>query len=66
MRDSQDKANCAHTQGQQLIFPQETRKVGAQLIFYERYDDLHVGELWDTVVLSCVNGDETIAVYFLR
>lgn len=65
MRNSQDKADRAHTQGQQLFSLKETRKVGAQLIFNERYDDLHIGELWDTEVWSCVNGDKAIAVYFV-
>lgn len=62
MGNSQDKGGCAHTQGQQLFSLKEARKAGAQLIFYERHGDLHVGELWDTVVLSRVDGDKTIAV----
>lgn len=46
MRNSQDQSTGAHTQGQQLFSSKEAWKVGAQLIFYERYDDLHIGELW--------------------
>lgn len=62
MRNSQDKGSCAHTQAQQLFSLEETRNVGAQLIFYERYGDLHVGKLWDTVVFSHVNADKAIPV----
>lgn len=50
MRNPQDKASGAHDQGQQRFSLKET-KFGAQLIFYARYDDLHVGELWDSFVL---------------
>lgn len=48
MRNPQDKADCAHDQGQQSFSLKQTRKFGAQLIFYARYDDLHVGKLWDS------------------
>lgn len=62
MRNSQDESSCAHSQAQQLFSLEETRKVGAQLIFYERYGDLHVGELWEAVVLSHVNADKAMGV----
>lgn len=48
MRNPQDKANSAHDQGQQRFSLKQTRKFGAQLIFYASYDDLHVGKLWDS------------------
>lgn len=51
MRNPQDKADCAHDQGQQGFSFKQTRKFGAQLIFYARYDDFHVGKLWDSFVL---------------
>lgn len=51
MRNPQDKADCAHNQGQQGFSLKQTRKFGAQLIFHARYDDLHVGKLWDSFVL---------------
>lgn len=50
VRNPQDKADCAHDQGQQGFSLKQTRKFGAQLIFYARYDDLHVGKLWDSFV----------------
>lgn len=63
VRNPQDKADCAHDQGQQGFSLKQTRKFGAQLIFYARYDDLHVGKLWDSFVLMM---QQTLFRLFIR
>lgn len=45
MRDPEEEAGNAHSQGHQLLPPQVGPEFGAKLIFEERYGHFHVGKL---------------------
>lgn len=53
MRNSQEEADAAHDQGQQLLSLQEAQNLGTKLVFYEGYCHLNCGKLRHTENTRC-------------